>query len=292
MIVETKRQAFALYHGGRFGNKLRTWDTVRDFVYSNYCGLVTMRYKGTITGKAWYAYNVKSSAVADKAKEWIAQGADPMLIVLNESAPDDRLILQGELIHTHRGYCLLRRFDKVKMRVAMTLSGEADEVVGITALATLRHACTGSSFDDPHGVVRTVSRQHHRVQRLCDVPGQLPGPEHDCLGSAQLLTCGIKEFCLPVRGCIQLSNDISRRIHQGVQAAGLGRRSDRTRHEVRVAQHASAARHGVERRGCGNGGAAHDPNARLGRPRHAQGTASSARPPGQTTRCKELIWTH
>ena len=44
MVVETKRQAFALYHGGKFGNKLRTWDTVRDFVYSEYSGLVTMRY--------------------------------------------------------------------------------------------------------------------------------------------------------------------------------------------------------------------------------------------------------
>lgn len=148
MIVETKRQAFALYHGGRFGNKLRTWDTVRDFVYSNYCGLVTMRYKGTITGKAWYAYNVKSSAVADKAKEWIAQGADPMLIVLNESAPDDRLIVQGELIHTPRGYCFIRRFDKVKMRVAMTMSNAKDEVTGLRALAELRRVCTGSSFDD------------------------------------------------------------------------------------------------------------------------------------------------
>lgn len=148
MIVETKRQAFALYHGGRFGNKLRTWDTVRDFVYSGYSGPVTMRYKGTVTGKAWYAYNVNSKEVADRAKTWITQGADPMLIVVNESAPDERLILQGELIHTHRGYCLIRRFDKVKMRVAMTLSGMDDEVVGITAIGTLRHVCTGSSFDD------------------------------------------------------------------------------------------------------------------------------------------------
>ena len=93
MIVETKRQAYALYHHGKFGNKLRTWDTVRDFVYSGYSGLVTMRYKGTVTGKAWYAYSVKSGDVAAKAKEWIGEGADPMMIVVNESAPDERLVV-------------------------------------------------------------------------------------------------------------------------------------------------------------------------------------------------------
>jgi hypothetical protein len=148
MVVETKKQAYALYHSGMFGNKLRTWDTVRDFVYSGYSGPVTMRYKGTVTGRAWYAYNVKSSAVAAKAKEWIAEGADPMLIVVNESAPDERLVLQGELIHTPRGFCLIRRFDKVKMRVAMTMSSAADEVIGLFALGTLRHVCTPSSFED------------------------------------------------------------------------------------------------------------------------------------------------
>jgi hypothetical protein len=148
VIVETKKQAYALYHGGRFGNKLRTWDTVRDFVYSNYGGQVTLRYKGTVTGKAWYAYNVKSSEVADRAKQWIAEGADPMLIVVNESAPDDRLVLQGELIHTHRGFCFIRRFEKIKMRQAMTLSYARDEVTGVTALLTLRQVCTPPSFED------------------------------------------------------------------------------------------------------------------------------------------------
>ncbi|MGE0406589.1 MAG: hypothetical protein AB7O65_09830 [Candidatus Korobacteraceae bacterium] len=148
MIVETKRQAYALYHGGKFGNKLRTWDSVRDFAYSGHAGPVTMRYKGTVTGKAWYAYNVPASEVAARAKVWIAEGADPMLIVVNESAPDESLVVQGELIHTHRGYCFIKRFDKVKMRVAMTASGQPDEVVGIVALTLLRHVCTGSSFED------------------------------------------------------------------------------------------------------------------------------------------------
>jgi hypothetical protein len=148
MVVETKQQAYRLYHNGKFGNKLRTWDTVRDFVYSGYTGLVTMRYKGTITGKAWYAYNVPASKVAAKAKEWIAQGADPVMIVVNESAPDERLVVQGELMHTHRGYCFMKRYDKVKMRTAMEMATEEDELVGIQALALLRHVCTGSSFDD------------------------------------------------------------------------------------------------------------------------------------------------
>jgi hypothetical protein len=148
VIVETKRQAYALYHHGKFGNKLRTWDTVRDFVYSGHSLPVTMRYKGTIIGKAWYAYNVKASEVAARAKEWIAEGADPMMIVVNESAPDERLVVQGEIVHTPRGLCFIRRFDKVKMRVAMTMSSADDEVTGLRAIMELRHVCTPSSFDD------------------------------------------------------------------------------------------------------------------------------------------------
>jgi hypothetical protein len=145
MIVETKRQAYALYHGGRFGNKLRTWDTVRDFAYSGYAGLVTMRYRGTVTGKAWIAYSVQSGDVAARAKQWIAEGADPMLIVVNESAPDDRLTIQGEIVLTIQGLSLFYSTLKTKMRVAMT---EGKQVYGLGAVALLKRHCSAGSYAD------------------------------------------------------------------------------------------------------------------------------------------------
>jgi hypothetical protein len=145
VIVENKRQAFALFHGGRLGNKFRTWDSVRDFVYSGYTGFATMRYKGTILGKAWVAYNVPHSQVAAKAKEWIADGADPMMIVVNESAPDERLAIQGELIRTIKGLAFFHSTRKEKMRVAMLYGKQA---YGLESIALLRRYCSPSSFDD------------------------------------------------------------------------------------------------------------------------------------------------
>lgn len=145
MIVETKRQAFALFHGGRYGNKFRTWDSVRDFVYSRYVGTATMRYSGTVTGRAWVAYNVPHTQVAARAKEWIAQGADPMLIVVNESAPDERLAIQGEIVSTPKGLSFFYSTLKTKMRIAMAQGQQAH---GLMSLALLRRYCSPSSFDD------------------------------------------------------------------------------------------------------------------------------------------------
>jgi hypothetical protein len=145
VIVETKKQAFALFHSGRLGNKFRTWDSVRDFVYSGYSGTASMRYKGTVTGKAWVAYNVPHTEVAARAKQWIAEGADPMLIVVNESAPDDRLAIQGELIRTIKGLAFFYSMRKEKMRVAMLYGKQA---YGLESHALLRRYCTPASYDD------------------------------------------------------------------------------------------------------------------------------------------------
>jgi hypothetical protein len=145
MIVENKKQAYALFHNGRLGNKFRTWDSVRDFVYSGYAGMATMRYKGTVTGKAWVAYNVPHTEVANRAKQWIAQGADPMMIVVNESAPDERLAIQGEIVMTIKGLSLFYSTEKAKMRVALA---NGKQCYGLKALALLRRYCDASSYDD------------------------------------------------------------------------------------------------------------------------------------------------
>lgn len=145
MRVETKKQAFGLFHSGRLGNKFRTWDSVRDFVYSGYAGMASIRYKGTVTGKAWIAYNVPHDQVAAKAKEWIGEGADPMLIVVNESAPDERLAIQGELIHTINGLAFFHSTRKEKMRTAMIYGKQA---YGLASYGLLRRYCTPSSYDD------------------------------------------------------------------------------------------------------------------------------------------------
>jgi hypothetical protein len=143
VIVANKKEAYALYHGDKFGNKLRTWDSVRDFVYSGYTGLASMRYKGH--GGAWVAYNVAHDQVAATAKQWIAEGANPLWIVVNESAPDERLVIQGEIVLTHEGLSLFYSTAKAKMRIAMQTGAQ---VYGREANALLRRHCFPASYDD------------------------------------------------------------------------------------------------------------------------------------------------
>jgi hypothetical protein len=148
MQIDNKRQSFAIYEKGGFGNKLRTWDHVNDFVLGagrNYAGTVSMRYKGT--GGAWTAYNVKPGDVIDTAIKWVAEGADFNWIVVNESAPDDLLTIQGEIILWPDGLNFLWNTAKVKMRTAMQVGFEHN-AVGLRALMMLKHYCSPSSYDD------------------------------------------------------------------------------------------------------------------------------------------------
>jgi len=102
-----------------------------------------MRYKGI--GCGWVAYNVHRTQVAAKAKEWIAEGADPLLIVVNESAPDERLAIQGELVLRPEGLALFYSTAKTKMRIAMQ---QGTQAFGLKATMLLRHYCTPPSYDD------------------------------------------------------------------------------------------------------------------------------------------------
>lgn len=163
MIIKSKNLNYDAYKRGLFGNKLRTWYSLDEFKASGYNKSVSLRYSGP-HGGMFCAYNVID--VNDKVDEFVAMGADRNLFVVNESAPDEHLTIQGEFTHLENGYNLFYSEIKGKMRDAMKFGVS---VKGLVALEMLRHYTSPNSFSDmvelielyPYHVIEFSCYDHH-----------------------------------------------------------------------------------------------------------------------------------
>ena len=143
MEIKTKDEFYRLYHGMRLGNRLRTFDTYADLCSSGYRGYVSMRYKAA-GADAFKAYYVPTYEVPIRMGQFAQQGADPDLFTFNESAPDDELVIQGELCHTIGGLHLSYSGAKVSMREALS---QASQVSGLMAKSVLETYLRPASYD-------------------------------------------------------------------------------------------------------------------------------------------------
>lgn len=141
--VNSKRESYSLLERGAYGNKLRTWGSLSEILDSGYSGTVSMRYKLGWSG--FYAYEVNLSKIPSVIKEWVSKGANQKQITFNESAPDDLLMMQGELMRDYRGYVLTYSTEKIKMREAMK---NPEHASGLTAKIFLEHYLSPSSYSD------------------------------------------------------------------------------------------------------------------------------------------------
>ena len=138
--VQTKEEMYRLYYQGAFGNKLLTWSSYEDLLKSKYVGTVSMRYKGK-AGGGRSAYNVKIENIPEEMASWISQGAES-----NESAPDERLIFQGEIMRDLNFYHLMYSFEKTKMNVAMRNNPLTAK--GLKVVTILKEYLSPNSYED------------------------------------------------------------------------------------------------------------------------------------------------
>ena len=143
LSVRTKDENYVLYQSGFYGNKIRTWETLEALRDSGYRQPVVLRYKQT--GSPFCAYDVPQREIDTLLEEWERRGARRELVTFNESAPDDYLILQGEVMRCTSHYTLHYATVPGKMREAMK---HARSVYGLEALGLLRWALTPSSYED------------------------------------------------------------------------------------------------------------------------------------------------
>ncbi len=146
MEVTSKVKNFRLLRDGSFGNKLRTWGSRREVLDSGYSGTVTMRYRGN-GGGSFYAYEVPLNKIRSVENEWSKGGLDVSRISFNESAPDDFLVMQGEVMRGLRGLELFYSTKQMKMRDAM-VDGDTKSASGLTAKLLLETHLNPSSLAD------------------------------------------------------------------------------------------------------------------------------------------------
>jgi len=140
-MVPTKQAYYARWIRGEFGNRLRAWNTYEDLLESGYQGNVTIR---TLVSSAHTArYGVPVQDVLKVIKE---MGGSVQEHRFNESAPDDQLIIQGELYENVQGWYMVYNRAKCSMRDAMRNDPQIAE--GLLAREILRHDCCPNSFDD------------------------------------------------------------------------------------------------------------------------------------------------
>jgi hypothetical protein len=135
---------YALYEGGAFGNKLRTWASVDDYFKSAFTGLVVMRYSGL--GNSFVQFNLARQSVPSTVAVWLDKGAKLELIKVSEAAPDHRLTIQGELMQHEAGYSLFYSTEKTNMRLAM--ANRPTQLIGPSVMWHLKALMTPGSYAD------------------------------------------------------------------------------------------------------------------------------------------------
>lgn len=143
--INTKKKSYELWRKGFFGNRLRIWDSLEELLEDTYNGTVSMRYKGS-AGGGFCSYEVPISKIPEIQEEWVKQGANINSITFNESAPDHKLLMQGEvMLDDTTPYELFYSTDRKKMRDALKNGKRAKD---LTAKLILEHFLNPSSFSD------------------------------------------------------------------------------------------------------------------------------------------------
>lgn len=148
MRVASKAQNFRLWTSGAYGNRLRAWRTVAEWQRSGFTGRVALRYVGAAGGPC--VYDLKPEEVVPRALLLATLGWDLGLMMVNEGAPDHRILLQGELYNgaLNTGEVDRFEFSTVRSQMRDALRVERRVVSGVSARLLLRDLLSPGSQHD------------------------------------------------------------------------------------------------------------------------------------------------
>lgn len=138
--IKTKRQNFDAWQAGAFGSKLRAWQSLGGWRSSGFVGKVALRELGKPGGLC--KYNLKPFEVEQEAARWIATGVQSTKIMVNEMAPDEHIIMQGELLND------IFEYSKTKKPMRQALEEQRLVSKGLETRVMLRSVMTPSSYED------------------------------------------------------------------------------------------------------------------------------------------------
>lgn len=142
-MISTKEEMFALQARGLLGNNLRTWRSAIRLLESDFSGKVGIRHTKTSGDKMASLDNVPVSEIMSVI---VQHQLNPHDILIQEGAPDERLIFQGEVYRSPQGLTVRWSTYKGKMRVA--LEKMSLHSYGVFAERLLKINMTPASYDD------------------------------------------------------------------------------------------------------------------------------------------------
>jgi hypothetical protein len=139
--VTKKHQNYKNAMQGCYGNQPKYWSSLEELYKDNrYCDLITLRT--LLGGGGPCLYDLPVNQVETAAKSLNVPSKD---IYYNESAPDNRVVLQGEYYNRHD--CLFA-YSTVKEKMRSALKKECINLYGLASKEVLRSYMTPSSYED------------------------------------------------------------------------------------------------------------------------------------------------
>jgi len=170
MTIATKESNYRQYQAGCYGTKLRMWESLEALQASGHEAPVSIRYKEPASPFCRYSIPVADLPAA--VEEFEARGARRDLMVFGESAPDEFLLIQGEVMRSERHLTLFYSTEKAKMRDALRKGRQAD---GLEALALLQTYLTPSSYEDLQALFDIYSDPVVEFSAYSITLGEIPG---------------------------------------------------------------------------------------------------------------------
>lgn len=145
MQVKNKKEYYKLFEKGFLGNKAKNWNSIKEINESGFEGLITIRSKKGIA-RRFVKYYVPIKVLQHEIQSLLRDGAKESEIYFNEGMPDDKLLIQGEIMRTDNGFHL--HYTKRKLPMNIALEEESEQVCGLPALNILMLNMNCQSIED------------------------------------------------------------------------------------------------------------------------------------------------
>ena len=144
--VLNKRDMTERWNRGEFGNKIRVWPSIKEFLDDEDLPQDTFTLRSYEPGSPHCAYDLTPRQLRDRCFVLACDGVDMSQFYVNESASlDDKLLLQGEVCRSHRGLEL--RCSTVKKKMRLAFAKRVEDIHGLRANIILKCAMDPVAYD-------------------------------------------------------------------------------------------------------------------------------------------------
>lgn len=163
----TKTESLELLRRGALGNTLRTWESFEHLLFDGYQGPLTIRSR--VPGSTECYFKVPYWTVLSRASVFW----DPTRYYFNESAPDEHLVLQGEV--TRETWGLELKYSTKPGLVMREAMRDAQWARGLVADMLLRAHLDASSYDALMELLDTYPNHVVEFSTYSRALGAIPG---------------------------------------------------------------------------------------------------------------------